>query len=130
VQQVAAAAFEHARQHRAHRVDMAHHVDLPLPVPNLDTRRQRVAAGGHGGIAEEHVDGPQLALRACHQVVDLRLAADVAGDGQAADLARHGLGPGGVEVDDDDPRALGREGACTGRADAAGRTGDHRDPIR
>ena len=41
VQQIAFAAFEHAGQHRANGVDVAHQIDLPLIVPHVDRRGQR-----------------------------------------------------------------------------------------
>jgi hypothetical protein len=125
--QVAAAARQHARQDRAGSVDMRHHVDVPLLLPDLQIGGQRVAAVGDARIAEEDVDRTELGLDPGDQIVDRAFLADIAGDRQAADFRRDHSGDIVVEVGDRDLCAASGEVAGARRADAAGAAGDDRD---
>jgi hypothetical protein len=122
--QVAAAAFQHARQDRADGVDMRHHVDVPLLLPDLQIGGQWVTAGRDSGVAEEDVDRSETLFDLADQTVDRRFATDVTCDGHAADLVGDRPCIVSVEVRDCNPGATGREVPGTRRPDAAGTPGD------
>jgi hypothetical protein len=122
--QVAAAAFQHAGQDRADGVDMGHHVDVPLLLPDFEIGRQRIRAGRDAGVAEEDVDRSEARLDVPDETVDLRLPAHVARDGHAADLVGDPLRFVSIQVRDRDPGSAGGEAPGTRRPDAAGAAGD------
>jgi hypothetical protein len=88
VEQVAAAAFDHARNQVARRVHMGHQIDVPVALPvivgHLGSARDRDA-----GIGAEQVDRAVLALDALYEAPDIVLDGHVDLARDPADLGRH-----------------------------------------
>ncbi len=76
-------------------------MDRPAIGPVL-VGRVLVTAPTDAGIGEEDIDRPEMPLRFGDQMADLRLLANVAGDGDALDVLGDGFEPPRVSVGDDD----------------------------
>ena len=129
VHEVPTAALEHAGQHGARSVDVGHEVHLPLAVPHLVRRRDRVAAGGDAGVGIEEVDRAVRGLRLAHQATHVVLAADVAAHRESADLGRHRARRGFVDVGHHHARPARCEAPAHRPPDAAAASGDDCDLV-
>src|SRR5690606_16231692 len=129
VEQVAAAAFDHARHDMARGEDMGHHVDVPYPLP-VAVGHLRPAADRDPGVRAEQVDRAFARFHVLDQRPDLVLGSDVDLAGDPADLPG-GLGRA-VPVDVDADHALGAgcsQAQGEGAADASGRSRHDRDAV-
>src|SRR5712691_754917 len=133
IDDLAVALGHHGRQHAAHGVKAAVHVERDDVVEFL---RRRFHAGladrpRAAGDVDQNVDAAIGALRRRGHVLALPRIGEVAGhdDRLAAagrHLRRHRLDGAGVAADQGEPRALPRKGHGDRRAHALGRPGDHR----
>ena len=127
VDDVAAAAFQHAGQNRAHGINVRHQIDVPLLLPDVEFGGERAAAGCYAGVVEQDVDRPKLCFHLRDEIVDRRFLADVATDGYTANFIRDFLCVVAIEIRNRYPGAAGGKvsGARgTNTASAAGDDGD------
>ena len=117
-----ASALPHARKDGARTQPHRAQVDGEERIPVVRRHRNRVEAGVHAGVVDEHVDRTELCLDSGERLRDVSGRADIAPrEERAAGRAARTLG---VEVERGDTRARLTERSDGRRADAAGAPGD------
>ena len=130
----AARARGHPRAHHRGETERALQVHVEDLVPQvLGDVLDAVVERGHPRVVDQHVDPPELGVRALGEGLDLAPVADVAGHregaaaGRLADLLGGRLAGGELAAGDDHVGARLREGQDHGAPEAAAAAGDQRD---
>ena len=124
VDQVAAAASQHARHGLAAELERRGEVELDLALDLLRRALPERPVVGEAGVVHEHVDRSGFVLHAVHQAVPLLGVEQVSGVRRAAELGGQRLEGGAVACDQGDRRTGAGEGGGQGSADASRRSGD------
>src|SRR5688500_2451003 len=127
------AALAHAREHRPRDLERPRQVDREVELPVLVAHVLQLTDGvDHAGVVHADVDGPEIALDARDHILHPRAVADVAliaahRPPPVGDLLGRRLSALGVQVDDRDLAALGRQDLRIRLADASRSAGDQGD---
>ena len=85
---IAATARRHFRRDCTYRVNMRHHVDVPIQLPFF-VGRVFISHACDAGVGAENIDRPQFLLDPRDEVLNLTLVRDIAGNGDAIHTRRH-----------------------------------------
>ncbi len=125
VQQVAAATSDHRWEHGPSGVEMRHHVEFPLLLPDVVRGVGEDTGTAGAGVGAEQVDRPVRLEGPFHQVDDVLLVGDVAGAPVAAEFGCRCGHRVFVEVGQHDgPGPFGQKGLGHGTSDASASAGD------
>jgi hypothetical protein len=91
---------------------VGHDVDLPLVLPDIERRRQRVTACRDASIVEKKIDRAKFCFGLGDEVIRRRLTRHIAGNSDAADVIGNLLAAFSIDICDDNACAASGEFSC------------------